>query len=120
MQRRASGQRSEQMHLGAGRDRRVQREKVSVHDDCGQMVERILGQAAVGNVGPERGVLGSQPLENLSQRDPVLPTDSHRALSDPFSERTGEPERRLRHHDLESRTAVASDPRAAGRRVLRA
>ena len=108
------------MDLGAVRDRRVQREKVSIHDDCGQMVKRILGQTAVGHVGPERGVLGSQPFKNLPQRDPVLPTDSHRALSDPFSERTGEPERRFPHHDPESRRTVASHPRSAGRQVLRA
>lgn len=91
------GQGGEHINGGFVRDHGVERQKIPVHEDGGQVVERVLGQAAAENLEAKTRMLCGETMEDLAKREAAFPVHGHGALSDPVPERTREPERRFRH-----------------------
>ena len=92
-----TGKRGEHIDGGLVRDHRIQGEKVPVHQDGRQVVERVLVQIVAAHMKTKTWMLCAEAMEDLTKREATIPAHGHRTLPNPVPEGVREPERRFRH-----------------------
>ena len=92
-----AGKRGEHIDGGLVRDHGVQCEKIPVHQDGRQVVERVLVQVVAEHVETKTRMLRGEAMEDLAEREATVSAHGHRTLPNPVPKGIREPERCFRH-----------------------